>query len=366
MNPRIQTGYQGHTGSGNTPPIIHLEDRQYHSGNLRILYNGFPADWIPGRFARELTDRVAQAAVARFPNERIHVVEMNWAKPEAIADFILSNPVDRVIICRFVDPAYTEPVVKQLEAAGVKVHLIGQFSLGEHISFDFTGPLLGSEFKPYIFEELLPTQLNHLYLSYNRKPKYYRVNLINTLEDRNLIDRGVVTLGGWDGQTRYKLDEDLEELSRWGLTHVKYDMGLPFNPYSLGRLDIWQQSFINIVGECCDPKEALFVSEKTFKPIIGMRPFIINGCVAVYECLRKAGFDVFEDLFPVRELENNPDKSYDIIADAIETYAHYSSDQLHTLYATILPRLNKNRARFFEYADEQIPNLFDAIQSLKE
>ena len=40
----------------------------------------------------------------------------------------------------------------------------------------------------------------------------------------------------------------------------------------------------------------VLLSEKTFKPIIGLRPFLILGDQNLYKKLVEMGFDVFEDM----------------------------------------------------------------------
>ena len=129
----------------------------------------------------------------------------------------------------------------------------------------------------------------------------------------------------------------------------------------LGPLEIWNQCFLNIVSET--PVEShgeIFLSEKTFKPIIGFRPFVINGDPRIYQYLRDNGFDIFEDLIPVSRLMDS--KNFDQITDVIVDFLNYLKTQdLSRLFLDLESRLCYNNDRFHEFAKDhtqRISNLF--------
>ena len=66
---------------------------------------------------------------------------------------------------------------------------------------------------------------------------------------------------------------------------------------SLGDPNYLELSFCTVVTESVMHSD-VFLSEKTFKPLIGLRPFIILGDGGLYDKLREWKFDTFEDLFP--------------------------------------------------------------------
>jgi len=56
---------------------------------------------------------------------------------------------------------------------------------------------------------------------------------------------------------------------------------------------------LHIIGATeFSPDANLFVSETQFKPIIGLRPYLINGNPKTYEWLERQGFKTFNKYFP--------------------------------------------------------------------
>ena len=127
-------------------------------------------------------------------------------------------------------------------------------------------------------------------------------------------------------------------------------------------MDIWQHHFLTIVGETeFNPWDNMFITEKTWKPIFGLRPFLINGQTKIYKYLRDNGFKTFTHYFDV-ELEDVKEfQVHDRIIDALKSL---SNKNLIDMYSDMLPDLRHNRDRFFEFAKEQkikIDNLWTNI-----
>ena len=340
--------YYNNNYYNNIPTKYHLmtanlESRQYHKGNLRILYGGFPIEWVAGKLERQFMMSISNHFVNQYPNKQIHVVAPNWESAVEITNYVQQYPVDLLVVCSLSDPIWFKPIADIMPIVEAGYTLSG-------LAVDFWAVACFENFKNYTIEELSPTDLKYLFLNYNRKPHKHRIQLVQEFERQNLINLGVVTLG----DSQYNLNECIDEYNKYGATDVLGHVDIPNDVYSLGRLDIWQQSFINIVSETVEQVGLLFLSEKIYKPIIGMRPFIINGSVEIYHWLRTAGFDCFEDLFPVKDIVANPNKATNIIA---ATIAQYKNVNLANLYNSILPRLLHNRNRFFEYSKNQLNNV---------
>ena len=78
--------------------------------------------------------------------------------------------------------------------------------------------------------------------------------------------------------------------------------------FSLGDINIWQNSLLCLVTETEFSNrypQNFFASEKTFKPILGMRPFFIYGQPRLREYLKQQGFDTFEDVFDYASIDES-------------------------------------------------------------
>ena len=162
------------------------------------------------------------------------------------------------------------------------------------------------------------------------------------------------------GNSKYTVSDNEDDYLDFGANDVVGDVGIPNDVYSLGKLEIWNTSFINVVSETqYEFSENVFLSEKIFKPIIGLRPFIVNGSPGIYRLLKRAGFDCFDDLFPVKILGNenhNTTWKFDNHRCIIETLINFKNKNLIELYNQIKPRLLYNRELFYEYASNQSIN----------
>jgi len=289
-----------------------------------------------------------------------------YAKVMEIID--AGKTVDNLFWLASVDPIscskeLMNDIGKKLQAKNI--YKIGGFENSDQAFIFSTLPTI-EDFKHYDQDSLLLKDCEHLYLCYNRKPKPHRIQLVKKICDENLHDYGIVTLGkddvdydvtqGIQTDLYFKIDENLDDYSYQNKFFVHKNFGgVPYDLLSLGRLDIWQSHFLNIVSETeFLPWDNMFITEKTWKPIIGLRPFVINGQTKIYQYLRKNGFRTFTHLFGDIDLENvNEIELHDSIVSAIKFLSALSKKQVKELYDSILPDLIYNHHRFFEFAKEQ-------------
>jgi len=313
-----------------------------------IIYGGFNPSWAAGQLERSIVDTIAKNLETNNPNKKITVAVTSWHEPADLVLQLQQNNSDINILCSLTDPL--GPIEDKLHEIPGQVQLFGYVDQGTQ--FDFWAVACLQFFKTYS-DEIHPTQFTNLYLNYNRKPHTHRRLLITALEQNDLIQHGCNTLGN----SKYTVGDQHIDYAEYGANDVVGDVGIPNDVYSLGQLDIWQHSFINIVSETqYEYSPNVFLSEKVFKPIIGMRPFIINGSPGIYRWLKQAGFDCFEDIFPVHELSNetfeysNRFRNHQLITNMLK---QFKDQNLTDIYTQLLPRLQRNRDFFFQYAKHQ-------------
>lgn len=318
--------------------------------NCKIIYGGFNPAWQAGRLERQIVDELATLLEEQIPNANKVVAVTSWHEPIDLVDQIRSLNPDLTVLCSLTDPL--GPIENLLEQIPGRTELVGYVT--GNFFYDFWAAACDKFFKKYNNADIEPTNFKNVFLNYNRKPHRHRTNLVKLLQDKDLAKFGCITLGNSD----LKVDNNLEHYADYGANDVVGNVGIPNDIYSLGRLDIWNSSFINIVSETqFEFSKNVFVSEKIFKPIIGLRPFIINGSPGIYRILKNAGFDCFDDLFPVTELENESleigqfkFKNHELIC---QTVVNFQNTNLHKLYHDIKPRLIYNKNLFYEYARNQ-------------
>jgi hypothetical protein len=319
--------------------------------NCDIIYGGFNPAWHAGCLERKLVDQLAQNLNQNFPQLKKIIAVTSWHEPAELVKTIKNCNPDLTVLCSLTDPL--GPVENLINDIPGKVILVGYVN-GEYY-YDFWAVACSNFFKKYDNQELEPTAFDYLYLNYNRKPHRHRIELVKLLETSDLISRGCVTLGN----SSYTVNDQHNNYKEYGADDVVGDVGIPNDIYSLGQLEIWNRSFINIVSETqFEFGPNAFLSEKIFKPIIGLRPFVINGSPGIYRILKRAGFDCFEDLFPVDILSKETFVAwkFENHKHIVESLTSFKNNNLLELHHQLKPRLLYNQQLFYEYASNQSIN----------
>ena len=197
------------------------------------------------------------------------------------------------------------------------------------------------------FYKNTPNEYNFekLYMCLNRKRHNHRVQLVEKLDSRGLLKYGYVTLGGNPEQNipPLTLPNDYKYVEGDSSAGDRKE-GIPNDITSVGKEEYWNKHLINIVTETTTTSDT-FISEKTWKPILGLKPFMILGDYKIYEYLKYYGIDTFDDIFGTGYTERDEVKRTEWILDNLE---RLKNTNLNNLYKELLPRLVKNRNQFQE------------------
>lgn len=196
------------------------------------------------------------------------------------------------------------------------------------------------EFNPE--DVLLNNPPNYLYLCYNRKPRIHRTWLMDEIVKNNLLDRGWVTFEKGHYPEIDAKSAETDQDKHTGDTRFSR----PEDILSLGDLDIWRNSYMVIVNET-DHDDPWQLSEKTWKPIFGLRPFLINGRKEVYEVLERLGFYTPKDLFK----NNDLDCSYEKVVQQIKALYEKTPEELYQMWIDQYEMLVYNRKRMYEMSN---------------
>ena len=316
---------------------------------------------------RQIVQSIVTQVKNKFANGTNLVLNLTWFGLQFDNDswinfeqLVQKMQFDRLFFVALVDPSYlnvTELQQVKNMAQSLEVYYIGNFD-SPH-GFNFFAPILKNNFKHYTTEQLTLINPTKIYVNYNRKPRKHRVEFVERLAESNLLDLGTVTLGKGNHNYHMTIGEKQEDYIAVGTQEMQH-WGLPSDYYSLHRLDIWQNTFLYINGATeNNPVNDLFCQQDTFKPIIGLRPFVINGVQKTYRWLRLHGFKTFNHYWPHINLETC--HTDDIHKNICEVIVWLQTQDLEQLYLDMLPDLHYNKLRFDEFALEQkykMENLF--------
>jgi hypothetical protein len=303
-----------------------------------------------------------------FPASRNLLIGTTWFGPQFSNNNNYSKlknykNIDNLFFVASVDEVMLTD--QQLEEVGQqvgakKIYYLGNFD--SEYQFTFHCTLLPKYFRNYSEADLLLQDVKWIFLNYNRKPREHRTDFVGKLIDQDLKKHGIVTLGINDPVYSRKqqavsllLGEKPEDFAKEGNWELGDEFGIPHDIHSLGNMDYWQNHFLNIVGETeFLPWNHMFISEKTWKPVLGLRPFVINGQTKIYQYLRDNGFKTFNHYFGNIELEQVKEfEVHDSIVAVIKYLVGLDKKHILEIYQDMLPDLRHNKERFFEFAKEQ-------------
>jgi hypothetical protein len=317
----------------------------------------------------------------KFPNQINYLVDTTWLEwwlPELLKDYKKIGNIDNVFLCSTVDVP-TNPKIPFFNNQNLNVYQIGNVidNKFEKYRFDFWAISVNDLFETYT-ETDLRIDFNNLkyFLCYQNKPHDHRQLFVYKILNLNIQDKGILTLQKFHDQDflypnlkSITIDENVDRLYFFDPmqlipSQTEIDRGIP---YSLGDVNIWKQCFLNVVSETVNNSSSiLIVSEKTWKPILGMRPFVINGNREILNYLDKNNFYTFEEYWPDVDF-----RSCKTMADTVECcvqvvnkLCRLSEKEIKLMYLNMYPKLVHNRNRFFQFAKEQelkTTTLFDDI-----
>jgi len=200
-------------------------------------------------------------------------------------------------------------------------------------------------FASYPIEKVEFSNPKNVYMCLNRKRHSHRVTLVDRLKEEGLLEYGLVSLGGDSEKyvSQLNLNVDVKEVD--GNKATDYRPGdIPNDISSIGDLTNWNSTLINVVTETTTHTHT-FISEKTWKPIVGLRPFMIVGDYKIYSYLKEYGIDTFDDIFGTGYEHPWVHKRIEWV---ISNLKKYSNSNLIDLYKELYPRLVKNKLQLQE------------------
>ncbi len=188
-------------------------------------------------------------------------------------------------------------------------------------------------FCEYSVQEVLPQNFGNLFLSYNRKPGYQRVQSYQELKKYDLLKHGVFTLGAQCQEAQAVTFPGNLPPRQLQMADDDDTYGIHADAFTLGAPEVWANSFLVIVHETLCNQDSILplLTEKSFKPIIGMRPFIVIGQRHSTKILKDLGFATFEDVFG---------------NDAVSAVNVCVECDPYALYQELLPRIIHNRNHY--------------------
>lgn len=246
---------------------------------------------------------------------------------------LLSIPVDSFV---FADSNYLTPTLQK--AYGTTGFY--KFWWERHAA-----PLREEEYERRVNDLTNPSTKPYYFLCLNRRFRWHRTKIMLEIfhkwNDKFLWshDKPPITEELFDNPDGQHFSfEDLyvknKQFTRelYNILPKRIDVDHSVNDTSV-RLELQEQVYINVVTETMfTEQETLFFSEKVYKPIVAMQPFILLGSFQSLEVLRKQGYRTFHPFINEEyDTLRNQDERFDAIVKEIDRLSKLSHEEMHEL-----------------------------------
>jgi hypothetical protein len=198
--------------------------------------------------------------------------------------------------------------------------------------------------------------LNHLI----RDKRSYRIALLARLAHRKILHHGAISFHATRSEVDLEAAQEhslLTDKDRSMLTDLP-DLPMILDPvepsgsmsaqFGHAEYKMWQSAFVHLVNETVFYEPKLHLTEKIFKPITCLRPFVLAAAPGNLAYLRSYGFLTFSDWIDESyDQETDHDKRLDMIADELQKLCSLSIPQLQRMLDDMMPILQHNKQHLF-------------------
>lgn len=232
------------------------------------------------------------------------------------------------------------------------------------------------------FNSCLTCHRNYDFLFYNGKMRPHRLLSVSELYKRKIINNGLVSLTATThtGES-YTIQSCLDMLKNYNVDtsyieeYVKDWKPLildqtpdSFNTTTVNKniLNHYCSTYFSIVSETNVTHR--FVTEKTYKPIANLHPFLVLSAPGTLQLLRQKGYQTFSELFNESyDLEENHVKRILMVINEVEKFTNFSKEEKSLRFQSVTEKLLYNKTHYIKTAKEtkrqEIEKIFEIIKN---
>lgn len=210
-------------------------------------------------------------------------------------------------------------------------------------------------------------EITKVFLSFNhlvRARRSYRMSLLARLADRGVLDQGAISFHATSDDCLEEINDPNTKISPESQNLIEKNipefLSMPWHLDSKSingtasahfgdqEYKMWQDSFLHLVNETIFYEPKLHLTEKIFKPIVSLRPFILVAAPGNLEYLKSYGFKTFDRWWDESyDKIEDPDARLDAITDQISNLCKLSLNDLRDMLEEMQPVLEHNKKHFF-------------------
>ena len=330
-----------------------------------MIVKTFDYGWNAELLTKKLEAEILRTYLRTFAEDSSATVIINntWYSDCAHAQTVESlkeNRPDRIVLVAMIDAANCH--ADRFREFADDIRCVGYYSGPDEI--DFWALAVNRWLR--IFEKDLSdaTAIDTPFMCLNRKPHHHRQQLYDSIVAANIVDRGLVSMGsredGQPAQRSLAQDTSVSDLNLNPNPGTE-QTGIVNDIMSLGHPDNWRRIFLDVVTETqFNLRNTRFVSEKIYKPIIGLRPFLVYARDGAVPWLTDRGFETYvKDFTDITDLDlAEYHNTVPFLCVLCEQGVLYWQKKLLDLR----PKILYNRSRFDQYVQEIQLKIQEGIQ----
>lgn len=279
---------------------------------------------------------------------RAIVINSTWYTDDyhlTVLDYLKNNTVDCIVLVAMLDC----PIPQLSWFKDFDAEIIGVGYYPGPVQIDFWSLFMAKKFN--IPSNIDSANIDQPYMCLNRKPHWHRQKFYKQLCSLGLTTKGLVSMGSDNGNPAQTIDNNIP-LNDLAPNADSSQYGIPNDISTLGDINNWKRHFLNIVTETVfDINQTNFVSEKIYKPILGLRPFLVYDTDGATKWLTQRGFHTYtNDFKDICDLDLDlPDNIAPFLSVLCEQPRSYWQKKLVDLNQKIM----YNKQQFYRYVDRQ-------------
>ena len=330
-----------------------------------MITHTYDYGWGPELETKKLEAEILSQYLRPFAEDSSSTVIVNntWYSDQAHERTVAGldkNKPDRIVLVAMIDAANCYP--ERFLPWANDIRCVGYYDAPNDI--DFWALAVHRWMAKPDGDLLSPASIDTAYMCLNRKPHWHRQRLYDELVSANIVDRGLVSMGaainGASPQRSLPTDISVSDI-KYNPNPGVEQTGLVNDIMSLGHASNWCRMLLNIVTETqFDIRRTRFVSEKIYKPIIGLRPFLVHARDGAVPWLTARGFDPYvQDFADITDLDlADYHNTVPFLGVLCEQGTLYWQKKLLDLQ----PKILYNRHRFDQYVQEIQLKIHEGIQ----
>ena len=310
---------------------------------------GWGAEFELKKFEKQILDEYLRP----LKDQEVVLINSTWYSDrhhKETVEELAQMDFDAIVLVSFIDCAIPHASwFKQFERP---VYEVGYYDSNYRI--DFWALAVDRYFNLPTFGNVRHTP-NTAFMCLNRKPHWHRKRLIADLQRADLIEDNLVSYGSENSREPViRLNTDVSNISaqhELAPNAGEDQNGIINDIMSLGSEQNWNAHFLNVVTETVyDINQNHFVTEKTWKPVVGYRPFFIYDPDLGTKWLTDRGFETYNtDFTDLIEEVNTPTDLMKLLILLSQQERSYYNKKIVDLKEKIL----YNRKCFTSYVERQ-------------